>query len=204
MIQPLAVDPRVLRTLLPTDIKIVVGRALMARVVAAGAQGRGTLSIAGFAVQAQLPRDVRAGEDLRLVVRDVSAERVLLTISDDRPGSPAPATPAAPLPGLEPPIPLPGGASVQVAERDARPTGDPGTGEAHTLALRYQAPTIGAVDLRFALEPGSLRLTVSVAPGALALAQTQAQDLRAALSAQLGRAVSITIAARREPLDVYA
>src|ERR1700760_4665348 len=125
MVSPLAVDLRALRVLVGPDIKIVPGRAVMARVVAPQQPGgRGSLSIAGYLLEAELPENVRAGDDLRLVVRDVSAERVLLTITNPHEAAsaqqaaaaqagsvhPQPPDPSIPLP----PVPLPGGASVQV------------------------------------------------------------------------------------------
>ncbi|MGA9857108.1 MAG: hypothetical protein WBQ18_04545 [Solirubrobacteraceae bacterium] len=201
--QPLAVDPRILRTVLAPEIKIVPGRALMARVVVADGNGRGSLSIAGFVLDAELPRNVRTGEDLRLVVREVSPERVLLSMSDDRPA----AAPQAPVPDPPPAaiaVPLPQGGTVAVAERDTQ-GGQAGGGGSHSVALSYAAPSLGAVDLRFTLDQGSLRLAVSVGPGpALALAQADAENLRQTLADQLGRAVSVTVTPRREPLDLYA
>jgi hypothetical protein len=199
--QPLAVDPRVLRTLVGPDIKIVPGRAVMARVIVADGSGRGALSIAGFKLEAELPRDVRTGADLRLVVRDVSPERVLLTVSGhETTPVPPPQDTALPPP---PPIPLPGGGTLQVAERDAHGASGGDSG-AHSLALRYTAPTLGSVDLRFELDPSSLRLGVSVAPGALGLARADVDSLRQTLAEELARAVSVVVSPRREPLDIYA
>lgn len=198
--QPLAVDPRILRTLVGPDIKIVPGRAMMARVVVADGTGRGSLSIAGFLTDAELPKGVRAGEDLRLVVRDVSPERVLLSIAPEHAAAqPAPAPP----PPASTAVPLPGGGTVQVTERDARGTPE-GSAQAHTLALRYDAPALGAVDLQLALDPGTLTVSVTVSAAALAPAQADSEALRTALSDELGRPVSVTIRPRREPVDVYA
>jgi hypothetical protein len=197
--QPMAVDLRVLRAVLTPDIKIVPGRAMMARVVVADGNGRGSLNIAGFQLEAELPKDVRAGDDLRLVVRDVSAERVLLTIADAH-AEPAPtAVPlAAPIQ-----VPLPGGGTVQVTERDAdgAAAADP---DSHTLSLRYDTPALGAIDLRFELDPNSLRLGVTVSPRALAPAQSASDGLRQSLADELQRAISMTVSARREPLEIYA
>ncbi len=197
----MAVDLRVLRTLLAPEINIVPGRAMMARVVAADGSGRGSLSIAGFILEAELPKNVRAGEDLRLVVRDVSAERVLLSISGQHQAAAQPA-PEAPIP---PPVtvPLPGGGTVHVSERDGR-SPDGSSTESHTLTLRYEAPALGAVDLTFALDPGSLRLHVTVPYGALATVAPESDSLRQSLADELQRAVSVTVTPRREPLDVYA
>lgn len=206
--QPLAVSPQVLRAVLTPDIKIVPGRAVMARVVQAEGGGRGSLSIAGFLIEAELPKDVRTGQDLRLVVRDVSPERVLLSMSDDRPATaqqpdqPNPAT-LEPPPGAVP-VPLPQGGMLTVSERDAH-GGRPGEGSTHSVALRYTTPSLGAVDLHFTIDAGSLQVSVSVPPGpGLSLAQEDAEQLRQSLADELGRAVSVTVRPRREPLDLYA
>lgn len=217
----MAVELRVLRTLLTPEIRIVPGRALMARVVTAGAAaGRGSLSIAGLLLEAELPENVRAGDELRLLVTDVNAERVLLTIApehDAAPGAPASsgAQPAPPSqaqaggqvpPGIgwtpPPPIPLPGGGTVQVRERDAGSA--PGATGSHALSVRYDAPALGAVDLSLVLDPHSLHVRVTVSPPALAPARAGAGELRQTLATELERGVSVTVAARREPLDVYA
>ena len=202
--QPMAIDPRVLRALLTPEIKIVPGRAMMARVVVADGNGRGSLSIAGYLLEAELPKDVRTGDDLRLVVRDVSADRVLLGIADQH-QEPAPAAAnAPPIPVAAPvQLPLPGGGSVQVTERDGGGA-SAGSPDSHTLSLRYDAPTLGPVDLRLELDPTSLRLGVTVSPRAFADAQTGSDELRQSLAGELARAISVTVSARREPLDIYA
>jgi hypothetical protein len=211
--QPLAVDLRIIRSLLAPEMKVVPGRALMARVAVADGSGRGSLSIAGFLIDAELPKNVRAGADLRLVVRDVNSERVLLTISDQpQTAAQTAAAPdqqqAAQTAGLTTPpppmmVPLPGGGTMQVVEREAG-TPNSSSPEAQTLTLRYDAPALGAVDLRLELDPGSLRVGVSVAPSALEPARAGVAELREALSAAMGRPISVTVTPRREPLDLYA
>jgi hypothetical protein len=189
--QPLAVDLRILRALVGAELRIAPGRVLMARVVTAEA-GRGSLNIAGTLVDAELPKSVRAGEELRLVVREVSTSRVLLSLTD-----PAAASVAVPS------VPLPGGGSVRVTQRDESASAG-ASSDTHTLALRYDAPALGPVDLHFELDSGSLRVVLSLAPGALAAAQAGAEDLRAALTQALPLTVSVTVAPRHEPLDLYA
>jgi hypothetical protein len=230
---PLAINPQALRVLVGPDIKIVPGRAVMARVVQAAPGQKGSLSIAGYLVEAELPENVQTGDDLRLVVRDVNAERVLLAITDPHaaeqenqapptqganqapPTQEAQQTQQAQLPdpsltaqGAWGPVPLPGGGNVQVTERDAGGGGGGGgrAGERQDVLLRYNAPALGAVDLRFAMDAGALSLAVSLAPGQpVELAQAGAESLRQALTESLpGRAVSVTISPRREPLDLYA
>jgi hypothetical protein len=219
MVQPLAVDLRALRVLVGPDIKIVPGRAVMARVVQAPAGQRGSLSIAGYLLEAELPDNVRAGEDLRLVVREVSAERVLLAITDSHEAAQQQAqqaqqaqAPSAPIPlpdpslSALPPVPLPGGGSVQVAERDAGGRGGGPSADRQNVLLRYDGPALGAVDLRFQMDGQTLHLGVTMAPGVpLELARAGADSLRQALAASLPeRTVSVTVSPRRQPLDLYA
>jgi hypothetical protein len=230
MSAPLAINPQALRVLVGPDIKIVPGRAVMARVVQAAPGQKGSLSIAGYLLDAELPENVQAGQDLRLVIRDVNAERVLLAITDPHEEEQAPSTQAGqqtqqaqPSQGVHAqaaagvsdpslaaqggwgPVPLPGGGSVQVTERDAGGAGGPG-GDRQNVLLRYNAPALGSVDLRFQMDAGALSLAVTLPAGQpLELAQAGAESLRQALlQAVPGRAVSVTVAPRREPLDLYA
>lgn len=198
---PINVDIRLIKAMLGAELRIAPGRALMARVVTADGLGRGSLNIAGAVIDAALPRDIQAGQELRLTVRNVSPERVELSLSDQN----APAEAAAQA------VPLPGGGTVQVAERDAGGGGAGGRrsgasdADRHSLSLRYDAPTLGAVDLRFDLDPDTLRLSATLAAGAsFERALDGAGELRDALSEALGRPVTVDISPRREPLDVYA
>jgi hypothetical protein len=193
---PIAVDIRLIRAVLGTELRVAPGRALMARVVSADGLGRGSLSIAGALIEAELPKEVQAGQDLRLVVRHVSPERVVLGLSGG-------AGAAAAQPAVE----LPGGGRLRVAEppeEEGGRAGGAGAGR-HTLALVYDAPTLGAIDLRFELDPQSLRVTAVLGAGEpVEQAQDRAGELSEALTQALDRPVTVTIAARREPLDVYA
>ena len=225
MISPLAVDLRALRVLVGPDIKIVPGRAVMARVVQAPPGQKGSLSIAGYLLEAELPENVHAGDDLRLVVSDVSAERVLLAITDPHdpdqaaPGQPAQQAQSQPAQGqalhhlaTDPSmlaaaqVPLPGGGHIQVAERDAGGAGAGRSGDRHNVLLRYHAPALGAVDLRFQMDAGALHLSVTLPEGQpLELAQADADALcRSLTEAVADRVVSVTVSPRRDPLDLYA
>ena len=192
---PIAVDIRLIRAVLGGELKVVPGRAMMARVVVADGLGRGKLAIAGAVIDAEIPKHVRAGQELRLTVRDVSAHQVVLGMSDQPPG--------APLAAAE----LPGGGVLRVTEEEAEgsASGSGGSPGSQSVSLRYDAPALGAVDLRFDLDPGSLRVSVSVAPGEpLSLAQARADDLRSVLTEGVGRPTTVTVSPRHEPLDVYA
>jgi hypothetical protein len=192
---PINVDIRLIKAVLGVELRIAPGRALMARVVTADGLGRGSLNIAGAVIDASLPKDVQAGQELRLTVRHVSGDRVELSMSDQTQPT---------LTG----VPLPGGGTVQVADRDAG--GDAGSrggaGEdRYTLSLRYDAPALGAVDLRFDLDPDTLRVSATLSAGApFDLALDGAGKLGGALTEAIGRPVTVDVSPRREPLDVYA
>jgi hypothetical protein len=195
---PINVDIRLIKAVLGAELRIAPGRALMARVVTADGLGRGSLNIAGAVIDASLPKDVQAGQELRLTVRHVSPDRVELSMSDQ-------SRPTAT--GAEA-VPLPGGGTVRVAERDAG-GGGRGSGAAdadrHTLSLRYDAPALGAVDLRFDLDADSLRVSATLAAGTpFDLALDGAGKLGDALTDAIGRPVTVDVSPRREPLDVYA
>lgn len=195
---PIAVDVRLIKAVLGTELKIAPGRVLMARVVTADGTGRGSLNLAGTTLEAELPKELQPGQELRLTVRHVTPDRVELSMSDPT-ASTAEAAAAS----------LPGGGTVRVSERDAGSesggrAGAPGS-DRHTLALRYDAPVLGAIDLHFDLDPESLRLTATFAAGEpVEHARDGAGALQAALADALGRPVAIDITSRREPLDVYA
>jgi len=194
---PISVDIRLIKAVLGAELRIAPGRALMARVVTADGSGRGSLNIAGALIDATLPKDVQTGQELRLIVRRVSPDRVELSMSGQDPATAAAAET----------VPLPGGGSVQVAERDAG-GGRGGGGTAtdrHTLSLRYDAPALGAVDLRLELDPESLRVSATLAAGTpFDLALDGAGKLGDALTSAIGRPVTVDVSPRREPLDVYA
>jgi hypothetical protein len=195
---PINVDIRLIKAVLGTELRIAPGRALMARVVTADGLGRASLNIAGAVIDASLPKDIQAGQELRLTVAHVSPDRVELSLSGQNPAAFAAAASEA--------VPLPGGGTVQVAERDAGGgAGGPQGAGRHALSLRYDTPTLGAIDLRFELDPETLRVSATLAAGQpFDLALDSAGKLGDALAAAVGRPVKVDVVPRREPLDVYA
>lgn len=198
--QPLAVEASLLRAVLASDIKLAVGRELMARVATVGTGGRGTLSLAGVLLEAELPANVHAGEELRLQVRELTPEKVVLAIRTDA------AQPPVVVPVEAPRVPLPGGGFVKVTERDAGAgsAGSESGEQTHTLRLRYDAPSLGPVDLHFTLSAGALALMVAVAPGAYETTDDHSSRLREMLARATERPATVTVLARREPVDVFA
>ena len=192
--EPVLLDAALLRARAP-ELVLRPGMSLAARV--AERHGRhGLLMLAGAALSARLPDEVPAGAKLRLVVQEAGPERVVLRIAD--------APPQA-APGLAVPLPLPDGRSahVRVEEREGR-TGGEG-GDEGRLVLVYESPALGAMELGLTLDRGGIGAAVRVAAGAaLELAREEAEALREALGAAAGRPATVTIAPRRDPLDVYA
>lgn len=201
--EALAVDAQLLRAVLTPEINLSVGRELMARVAALAAEGHGTLSLAGVLLEAELPAGLQAGQEIRLQVREVTPERIVLTLQHDL-AQPPPAIGA----------PLPGGGSVQVTQQDKKAgereagsgsSGDSGSSDVHALAITYDAPRLGPVEMKFALDPQSLHLGLTLAAGLpYELAEESSGQLERALSSAVGRTVTISIQPRYDPLDVYA
>ncbi len=189
----LAVDLVLLRSAAP-DLPLVVGRVLTARVLERHG-GQGILNLAGAIVTAELPEQLQAGDRLRLALREVTSERVVLQLIESPP--PLASSPLPPAEAL-----LPGGGRVISLLRDG---GADGQGApAHELTLRCELPTLGVVDVWLALDDEHLHARVALADGPpLALAMKDSGALRAALGAAAGRAAEVTIVARANPLDLY-
>jgi hypothetical protein len=196
----LALDLALVRDVLLPGLSLTPGRAMMARVVDADEGDGGTLAIAGYLLEAELPKEMAAGQNVRLVVREVTADRVLLGASPEPPAA-APQTPP-----LAAPIQLPGGALLRVLEDGGQEGGSGGDGHGdHALGLLLDLPGLGPLELRFGLDAASVRAAIATDPGpALAQAQAQAGELREALARVCGRPATVTVSARRQPLDLYA
>lgn len=181
---PIVVDLVELRALQLPGITLAPGRVIVARVIEADAAGHGQLSVAGGRLAATLPAGVRAGEELRLVVREVSAERIVLQIQAE---------------GLQPP------AREQVQEREAPPDAGAQAQASQRLALRYLTRNLGPIDLRFALYPGgAIGVEVSMATEEASVrARSGADQLRSAIAASTGATVGVSVTRPRPPLDVY-
>jgi hypothetical protein len=196
----LALDLALVRNVLLPGLSLTPGRAMMARVVDADEGDGGTLAIAGYLLEAELPKEMAAGQNVRLIVREVTADRVLLAAAHQ----PPPAEPQTPLAA---PIQLPGGALLRVLEdggQGGEAGGHGGHGD-HALGLVLELPGLGPLELRFGLDSASVRAAIATDPGpALAQAQAQAGELREALARACERPATVTINARRQPLDLYA
>jgi hypothetical protein len=194
--EPLSVDLVLLRTAAP-DLPLVVGRVLSARVLERHGRN-GVLNLAGAILTAELPDEVNVGDRLRLSVRELSAERVVLQLVESPPPlASAPARPAAAPPGGRDWV-----GHISVLDHDTAGGGD---GEPAEVTLRCELPALGAVELWVALDGERVRARVALAEGVpLTLAREDAGALRTALTAAAGRPAELAIVPRQDPLDVYA
>lgn len=191
----LALAAASLRAQLP-ELVLRPGMLLAARVLERGGpDGRhGVITLAGAALVAELPDEVRAGDALRLQVSDLAGDRVVLRLVPE-----APPPEVSALAGL----PLPDGRRAQLrVDEPARP-GRPGEGSAR-VAVTYASPTLGDVAFVLELDPGGARARVEMRAGApQAQGQAGAEVLREALARVTGRPARVDVVARREPLDLY-
>ena len=185
-----AVQTLSLAALMP-DVTLREGTSVVARVLSRGEQ-HGVLVIAGVPLTATLPEEIgKAGETLRLKVSEVTPERVTLQL--DQVLNPAAQPP--PLPADRPRV------TVQDPPRRVQAGGE----ERSTVALSFQSPALGRVDLR--IELASARVSVGVeAPAGrpYELADAAAPRLQDGLRARTGREAAVDVRPRRDPVDLYA
>lgn len=192
-VDPVSLQVALLRTQLP-ELTLRPGQRVVARVLEQHA-GRGLISLAGATLSARLPEEAAAGMTLRLQVEEVGPERVVLRALEEAP---------API-GV--PLPLPAGerAVLRVDEEDRDGEGRRAAGGGESVALVYETPQLGPLHVRLDLTAGAVRAIVGAVPGEPhELALAGAEDLRLALERATGREAAVTVAPRREPVDVYA
>jgi hypothetical protein len=179
-----------LRTQLP-EVTLRPGVSVVARVLSRG-EHHGVLVIAGVPLSAQLPADIgRTGDTLRLRVTDVTSERVTMQLDQV-------INPAA-----QPPPPAADRARVTVQDppRTVRVGGE----EHSTVALSFQSPSLGRLELRLELAGARLSAAVEAPAGrSFDLADAAAGRLQDGLQARTGLETAVTVTPRREPLDLYA
>src|SRR3954469_1937730 len=199
----LRVQAALLRTNLP-ELVLRPGLMLPGRVLER-AGSHGILLLAGTPLSAELPDELQPGARLRLRVEEVSADRVVLRAVEQ--AAPAQGPPPAPPPDVT--LPLPGGreAEVRVTERAAERRAG---GEPAAVALAYDSPALGTLDLRLVHQPGAgLIVTVGATAGAPEKrVRAAAEDLRAALSEATNLPASVRVVARAGGdefrVDLYA
>jgi hypothetical protein len=198
----LRIEAALLRAQLP-ELVLRPGMTLPARVMERHGQ-MGLLLLAGTPLAAQLPDELKAGDRLRLRVDDVG-EQVVLRMVETPASGPQQAQQTPP---PEVALPLPGGrqAEIRVTEQAAEHRGD---GEPATVALDYDSPALGKLDLRLVQQPGGAGIQVTV--GAMAgapeeRARAAAEELRAALADATGLPATVRVVGRtpRPRVNLYA
>jgi hypothetical protein len=187
----LRVEAALLRAQLP-ELVLRPGMTLPARVMERHGQ-IGLLLLAGTPLSAQLPDDLKAGDRLRLRVEDVGEQVVLRTVE-----TPAAQQQAQAPPPPEVALPLPNGATAQlrVTEKADERRGDD---EAVTVALDYDSPALGTLDMRLVLQPagGGLQVTVGASAGAPEeRVRGAAEELRRALADATGLSATVRVVGR--------
>src|SRR4051812_8460252 len=198
----LRVEAALLRAQLP-ELVLRPGMTLPARVMERHGQ-MGLLLLAGTPLAAQLPDELRAGDRLRLRVEDVGEQVVLRTVETPSSRQVQPSQHALP----EVALPLPGGrqAEIRVTEQAAERRAED---EPATVALDYDSPALGRLDLRLVPQPGGAGIPGTV--GAMAgapeeRARAAAEELRAALAGATGLPATVRVVGRtpRSRVNLYA
>src|SRR4051794_1174360 len=163
---------------------------MLARVASRG-EHHGVIVLAGIPLRAQLPEDVQAGATLRLKVEEVTPERVTLRVDPD-----VAAAAAAPAPAPPP--------RARVAVQEPPPRRAAGGEPVDVVALAFQSPALGRLDLRLELRGGHLLAAIGAAAGKpYDVASAEGERLRANLE-RSGLNATVRVSARREPVDLYA
>jgi hypothetical protein len=197
--QPIAVQLITLQQVMP-DVTLRLGQSLLAR-VAERHGDRGILMIAGQPLVATLPENVRAGDVLKLAVRDVTAEQVVMQMHEGKEAAQAQQ-------GSQNAIPLafPGAAPSQIIVDDEASGGDgAGEGDVSTVAITYESPALGAMNFRIGMDGSRVVVEVRTAAGApLEIATAAADTLRDRLAYATERAASVTVTPRPGSFNVSA
>lgn len=199
MVQPIAVQLIMLQQAMP-DVTLRLGQSLLAR-VAERHGDRGILMIAGQPLVAQLPENVRAGDVLKLAVRDISDQQVVMQMHEGKEAAELAKAPDQPVV-----IPFPGGAPAFITVDDQASGGDgAGDEDVAAIALTYDSPALGPINLRIGMDATAVAAEVRVAAGApLELATAAAGALREALALGTERVASVTVAPQPGLFDVSA
>jgi hypothetical protein len=188
----ISVQTLLLRAQMP-ELSLRPGASIVARVASRG-EAHGVIVLAGIPLTAQLPKEVEAGATLRLLVDEVTPERVVLRIDP----STTTAVPPQPPPAAQQP------ARVAVGEPPQKRV-TPGGEERAGVTLAFHSPALGRLDLR--IEVGAGRVEAAVATGAghpFETADAASSRLQDGLAARTGLVAAVSVVPRREPLDVYA
>jgi hypothetical protein len=196
--QPIAVQLITLQQVMP-EVTLRLGQSLLAR-VAERHGDRGILMIAGQPLVASLPENVRAGDVLRLAVRDITAEQVVMQMHEGKEA-------AAQSQGQQAvPLAFPGQAPSRIVVDDQASGGEGAAeGDVAAVALTYDSPALGAMNFRIGMDSSRVVVEVRTVAGApTEVASAAATALQERLASVLDRAASVTVAPRPGSFDVSA
>jgi hypothetical protein len=195
--QPVAISVIQLTQLLP-ELSLRPGQNVLAR-VAERHDHKGILMLAGKPLVAELPPDVRAGDVLRLTVKDVNADKVVMQMREAQEA-------AQPQPTVVPlSIPFPDGRPAHVNFDDAKGGGADRESSFAAVALTYESPALGPINLRIGMDPATVMVEVRIAAGApLEIARAASEILQEGLAERTGRVASVSVQPRPGSFDVSA
>jgi hypothetical protein len=196
----LRVEAALLRANLP-ELVLRPGMTLPARVMERHGQ-MGLLLLAGTPLSAKLPEELQAGDRLRLRVEDVGEQIVLRTVETPAAQQQAQTTP----PELALPLPNGAHAELRVTEKADERRGED---EPVSVALDYDSPALGTLDMRLVLQPGGggLQVTVGATAGAPEeRVRRAAEELRRALADATGLPATVRVVGRtpKARVNLYA
>src|ERR1700742_520024 len=157
--QPVAVQLVQLQQIMP-DVTLRVGQTLVAR-VAERHEGKGILMLAGKPLVAELPENVRPGDVLKLAVKDISADKIVMQMREGQDTQQLQQNNVIPLA-----IPFPDGRDAHINFDDAQSGGDEREQTFHAVALTYESPALGPINLRIGMDPNNVMVEVRIAAGA--------------------------------------
>jgi hypothetical protein len=196
--QPVAVQLVQLQQLLP-ETSLRLGQSLVAR-VAERHEGKGILMLAGKPIVAELPENVRAGDVLKLSVKDISADKIVMQMREGQDAQQLQQNNVVPLA-----IPFPDGQPAHVKFDDAAEGGADQEQKVHAVALTYESPALGPINLRIGMDPNNVVVEVRIAAGApLELAKAASEVLSEDLEAKTGKQALVSVQPRPGSFNVSA
>jgi hypothetical protein len=196
--QPVAVQLIQLQQLMP-DLVLRPGQNFVARVMERHDQ-KGILMLAGKPLVAELPDGVKPGDVLKLSVKDISAEKVVLQMREAQEAVQPQQQNMIPLS-----IPFPDGHPAYLNFDDAKEGGEDHESSFAAVALTYESPALGAINLRVGIDPGIVMVEVRIAAGApLEIAKAASVVLQEGLAARTGRPASVSVVPRPGSFNVSA
>jgi hypothetical protein len=196
--QPVAVQLLQLQAMMP-EVTLRPGQTLVAR-VAERHDHKGILMLAGKPIVAELPENVRAGDVLKLAVKDISADKVIMQMREAQETQQPQQNNLVPLS-----VPFPDGHPAHINFDDAKSGGEDREHAFHAVALTYESPALGPINLRIGMDPNAVMVEVRIAAGApLEIAKAASELLSESLTQRTGRPAAVSVHPRPGSFNVSA